>query len=155
MKIIKFIWIGKLKAGHFRDAAAHYLKLIRRFNRVEEITVKDAPGKLPPNQRVLAEGRAVLARLGPADLPVCLDEHGENPDSVEFSGRLAAWIEDPVKTPCFIVGGAYGLSGEVLERCGFKLGLGRLTLPHELARVVLLEQVYRALTISAKTPYHH
>jgi 23S rRNA (pseudouridine1915-N3)-methyltransferase len=88
---------------------------------------------------------------------VVLDERGDAWSSRELAAKLKAW-EDGARTPCFIVGGAFGLSDEVRERAranGALFSLGRITLPHELARVVLLEQLYRAASINKGLPYHH
>lgn len=80
---------------------------------------------------------------------------GSSYSSEEFAAGLEKWLEDPIRRPCFILGGAFGLSDEVRERCDRLISLGPMTLPHELARVVLLEQLYRAMTILKGTGYHH
>ncbi len=113
-------------------------------------------GKASDRERRMAEeGRAILAKLGPRDLLVVLDENGRSLASRELASRLGQLLEDPGRRPCFVVGGAFGLPPEVLARADLTLALGPETLPHELARVVLYEQLYRASSILAGAPYHH
>jgi len=155
VKKIKFLWVGKLKKPFFREACAHYWNALGRGYALEEVLVKDAPAKLTAAERCAWEGKKILEKLGPGDMAVVLDERGKTLSSVELSGRLKSWIEDPAKSPCFILGGAWGLSKEVLKKADFSLSLGPMTFPHELARLILLEQLYRAASILKGTPYHH
>ena len=154
MKTIRLLVVGAAKAPWFREAASHYLTALRRHVPVEEVVLRD--GKASDRERRMAEeGRAILAKLGPRDLLVVLDENGRSLASRELASRLGQLLEDPGRRPCFVVGGAFGLSPEVLARADLTLALGPGTLPHELARVVLYEQLYRASSILAGTPYHH
>ncbi len=155
MSAIKFIWVGKLKESFFRDAAAHYSKKLGRFHKLEEVIIKDAPGKLPPEEKSLREGKAILEKVGPRDLLICLDEKGKEMTSVQLSKQLQRWDEEPNLTPCFVIGGPFGLSEEVKSAARVKIALSKMTLPHELARTVLLEQLYRAASILRGSPYHH
>jgi 23S rRNA (pseudouridine1915-N3)-methyltransferase len=155
MKSIKLIFVGQLKASFFREASAHYVGALKRYFPVEEVIVKDAGQARDREKRLRIEGDAILSKLGPRDMLAALDEHGNQLSSPEFAERLGKWEEDPGLAPCFVVGGAYGLSREVLAASRFTLSLGRCTLPHELARVVLLEQLYRAASILRGSPYHH
>ena len=151
------LFVGKYREACLREAAELYVQKLSRLARCEMLTVKDAPAALPPAEKSLREGRDLLARLAPGAVPVIMDERGENWSSRELAVRLKAW-EDSARTPWFIVGGAYGLSDEVRERAkagGALFSLGCITLPHELARVVLLEQLYRAASINKGLPYHH
>jgi 23S rRNA (pseudouridine1915-N3)-methyltransferase len=149
------LWIGRLKKPFWKDAAEHYLTALGRLHGLEEVVLKDAPGGLEPAAAVAWEGKRVLEKLGPNDLLVCLDERGRQATSVQLAELLRGWLEDPARTPCLVVGGAHGLSPEVLARANLTLSLGPMTLPHELARVVLLEQIYRAASILRGLPYHH
>ncbi|MBN2141251.1 MAG: 23S rRNA (pseudouridine(1915)-N(3))-methyltransferase RlmH [Desulfovibrionaceae bacterium] len=155
MKTLGFIWVGRLKRPFFQAAAEHYLERLARSFDLERTVVKDAPARLGPAEKAAREGRDILARLGPRDMACVLDERGQALSSGALAERLKTWIEDPVRRPCFVLGGAFGLSDEVRQRAGVLLSLGPLTLPHELARVVLLEQIYRASTIIRGAPYHH
>ncbi|WP_320171652.1 23S rRNA (pseudouridine(1915)-N(3))-methyltransferase RlmH [Maridesulfovibrio sp.] len=155
MSRIRFVWVGKLKEAFFRDACAHYAKKLGRFYKLDETVLKDAPGKLPPEDKVLREGKAILEKVKPSDLLICLDEKGREMTSVELAELLQRWTEDPNLTPCFVIGGPFGLSEEVKKAARFKLSLSKMTLPHELARTVLMEQLYRAASIQRGSPYHH
>lgn len=154
------LFVGKYREASLREAAEVYATKLSRLARAELFTVKDAPAALPPAEKCLREGRDLLSRLaalGPGQVPVALDERGEIWSSRELAVKLKAW-EDAARTPWFLVGGAFGLSDEVRERAragGAMFSLGRITLPHELARVVLLEQLYRAASINKGLPYHH
>jgi len=155
MKSVLCLAVGRLKAPYWFHAAGHYAKLLGRFVRLESISVKDAPGHLPPEQRSEVEGRNLMAKMGPKDLILGLDAQGLRHTSEEFAAALKTWLEEPVYRPCFVLGGAFGLSQEVLRRCDRLISLGPMTLPHELARVVLFEQLFRAMSILRGTGYHH
>ncbi len=155
MRTIRLIAVGKLKQPYFRDAAAHYAEALSRQYRLEESMVKDGPSKLGPEDKSAWEGEKLLAALEDRDIPICLDERGKTRGSEAFAGWLGSMLEDQNRRPCFIVGGAFGLSPAVRRKAAHTMSLGPMTLPHELARVVLLEQLYRASTIIAGTPYHH
>jgi 23S rRNA (pseudouridine1915-N3)-methyltransferase len=155
MKTIRVIWVGKPKSTHFAAACQSYAEKIGRFHALEEVCLKDAPGSLPVDRRVAAETRAVAQAITPRDFTVCLDQAGRSMTSVRLAGRLEGWMENRTRTPCFIVGGAFGLEGEFVKSCRVRLALSDMTLPHELARVVLYEQIYRAAAINHNIAYHH
>jgi 23S rRNA (pseudouridine1915-N3)-methyltransferase len=152
---IKFVWIGRLKRRFWQSAVEHYWSRLSRFYKLDEICLKDGPSHLSPGERAEEEARRITGKLGPGDLPICLDREGRAPSSQQLAGLLNGWLEDPGAEPCFIIGGAYGLPETFLARMRERLSFGPLTLPHELARVLLLEQLYRAATISMNHPYHH
>lgn len=155
MRELRLIFVGRLKEPFFREACAHYLTKLQRSCPVREVTVKDGPSKLPTAGRVAHEGKELLRALGPKDFLVCLDERGIRPTSRELAGLLQGWWESPGRTAALCVGGPFGLADEVKARADLTLSLSPLTLPHELARLVLLEQLYRAASILAGSPYHH
>ena len=154
MRRIRILAVGHVKTPHWREAAAHYKKRLSHFLRLEEVEVKDADAKLPPDVRKEQETGRLLKLLRPSDIPLCLDERGTYHDSRGFA-ELIRRFSDIGKHPCFIIGGAYGLSEAATATAARRLSLGPMTFPHELARVVLLEQIYRAETILAGTGYHH
>lgn len=151
------LFVGKCREASLREAATLYEQKLSRLARCEVLTVRDAPAALPVEERMRREGEGLLAKL-PAGAPaVVLDERGENWSSRELAARLKAYA-DAARAPWFVVGGAWGLSDAVRARaksCGALFSLGRITLPHELCRVVLLEQLYRAASINKGLPYHH
>jgi 23S rRNA (pseudouridine1915-N3)-methyltransferase len=133
---ISVIAVGRLRPP-FQDDVDHYRKLLAGHARVDLIEVR--------------EDERVLPRIRERDHVVLLASDGRELDSVE----LSRWLEDrrqDGRDLCFVIGGPRGLD---LERCDTRLSLGRMTLPHQLARVVLLEQLYRAHKILAGEPYHY
>ncbi|GAB6036292.1 23S rRNA (pseudouridine(1915)-N(3))-methyltransferase RlmH [Fundidesulfovibrio butyratiphilus] len=155
MKRLKFVFVGACKASHFAQASRFYHEALSRYCPVEIETVRDAPSQENLQARLRKESRSILSCLTPRDLVVGLDERGRAFPSRDFAAKLARWFEDPGRQACFVVGGPFGFASEVTDRFQERLSLGPATLPHELARVVLLEQLYRAATILAGHPYHH
>ncbi len=153
LKPLHIISVGRPRAVFWRDAAAHYLERLSHWRAVTETVIRDADAALPIARKAADEGKRILAALTPRDIPVCLDEHGVAMTSVEFSRFLRDISVEG--RPCFIVGGPYGLDDAVLSSARRLVCFGPQTLPHELARVVLLEQLYRAESLLRNTPYHH
>lgn len=124
-----------------------YLKRLPWKMQIKEFEVKSS---LPSDKQKLQEGAMLLKSIDPSDYVIALDEKGKEFTSEEFAKYLFK-IEKPV---FFIIGGAYGLSEEVKVRANITLSLSQFTLPHALARAVLVEQIYRAFTIQQGHPYH-
>ena len=152
LKNLRIVAVGALRSPHWKAAAAHYLERLGHWRRIHEHVVKDADAGLPEAERVRLEGQRLLQAVRADDYLVCLDERGRSMSSHAFAAFLDAVVS---RTACFVLGGPYGLAEMVRSRSRFVLSLGPMTLPHELARVVLLEQVYRAEAILRKLPYHH
>jgi 23S rRNA (pseudouridine1915-N3)-methyltransferase len=155
MKKLRFIWIGKLKKKFWQDAAQHYWQRLEKYYSLEEICLKDGPAQLEAAERIEAEGQNISKKISPKDLLITLDEKGRTLSSPALANKLQNWLEEPSTSPCFVIGGAFGLSSAIKQKSQFILSLGPLTLPHDLARIVLLEQIYRAATINLGLPYHH
>ena len=152
------ICMGKLKEKYWRDAAAEYEKRLSRFGKWETIELPDLPE--PSNsspaieeQIKKKEGDAILSKLRDGDVVVCLCIDGKQMDSVQLSRKLTELI-DTGRRVVFIIGGSLGLSDEVVRRAQVKLSFSPMTFPHQLARIMLLEQTYRALKIAAGERYH-
>ena len=154
VKRIHLIAVGRLKTPCWRDAAAYYAKRLARRLTFQESLVKDADARLEPAMRKRQEAERLLKMAQKGEFLICLDENGESRTSEQFAGWLRGLFERG-QTPCFVVGGAYGLDRSILGAADFCLSLGAMTFPHELARVLLLEQVYRAENIAAGSGYHH
>ena len=155
---IAVIGVGKLRERCWRDAADEYIKRLSRYARIEEIEVNDLPepqNSSPAIQAQLCrrEGEAILGKIRPDDTVVALCIDGQALDSVRFSKRLTA-LGDSGKRVVFVIGGSLGLSPEVVARAQLKLSFSPMTFPHQLARVMLLEQLYRACKIAAGERYH-
>lgn len=148
------IAVGRLKERHWREAADEYLKRLGPYARVNVAEVADRDVTADEQRALEAEGADVLRAL-PADATVAVLEIGGRARS---SAEFAAWIEalGSAGKPnvAFVIGGASGLHVDVLSRADERISLGPLTLPHQLARVVLLEQLYRAFRIMRGEPYH-
>ena len=147
--------VGRIRTGYWKDAAGEYAKRIARFRRLAVAEVRDADPSLEPARRSAVEGERLLREIGPQDLLLAMDERGEEFSSEGFARFLDKLDRDAQGTPCFVVGGPYGLADGVRERARRLIRLGAMTLPHELARVVLLEQIYRAECLLHRIPYHH
>ena len=152
------ICMGKLKEKYWRDAAVEYEKRLSRFGKWETIELPDLPE--PSNsspaieeQIKKKEGDAILSKVRDGDVVVCLCIDGKQMDSVQLSKKLTELI-DTGRRVVFVIGGSLGLSDEVVRRAQLKLSFSPMTFPHQLARIMLLEQTYRALKIAAGERYH-
>ena len=152
---VRVLCVGKLKIPFCKDACAHYLTRIGHHRQILCTEVRDGASSLPVDRRKAEEGQRILGALAPNDILLVLDEHGDSLTSLQLAKLLQKLDDSAGGCPCFVVGGAYGLDACVLERARRCISLSPMTLPHELARVVLLEQLYRADCILRKSPYHH
>lgn len=147
--------ITLLAVGKTRDPdaawGAEYVKRLKGNVTVREVT---APKNLPPVETQKAEAERLLKLIPPKAYVVLLDERGKDLGSRDFAAKISAWQERGVPELVFVIGGADGVTEDVCARADFTLGFGRLTWPHRLVRVMLLEQLYRAQQIKAGHPYH-
>lgn len=151
---ILVVAVGKLKEPHFRAAADEYLKRLRPYADVRVIEVADqdlAKGEAAARR---AEAESVLRALPEGAHVIALDARGTQRTSEEFAERLSDLALEGRSTVAFVVGGSAGLDASVIVRADETLSLGAMTFPHQLARVVLLEQIYRAFRIARGEPYH-
>lgn len=150
--------VGRLKEAWQREGCDEYLKRLSRYGKYEIVQVDDLrePENASPaqiRQIVEKEGRALLSRIRPGDRVAALCIRADAPDSVALSRTLQEWSLDGRRT-VFVIGGSNGLSDEVLARADARLSFSKLTFPHGLMRVILLEQLYRAEKIRAGEKYH-
>jgi 23S rRNA (pseudouridine1915-N3)-methyltransferase len=152
--VIHLLAVGRVRHAALRAACEDYLARARRYFRLEVHEVPDATrgGRTGAEARE-REGAALLRALPAGVPPVALTRAGREDDSARLARRLGEW-QRLGRDIALVLGGAGGLSPAVLERCSLTLRLSALTLPHELARLVLLEQLYRAGTILRGQPYH-
>ncbi|MBI3181853.1 MAG: 23S rRNA (pseudouridine(1915)-N(3))-methyltransferase RlmH [Myxococcales bacterium] len=143
--------IGRDRAGLFAPAVAEYQKRLSRYAGFSLVELPES--RRAGAQALEEEARALLKLASPRDWLVALDERGQQLSSVELS-RFLARAQSESRDLLFAVGGDEGLSSEVRQRAKLVLSLSRMTLPHRLARLVLLEQLYRAFTILRGEPYH-
>jgi 23S rRNA (pseudouridine1915-N3)-methyltransferase len=146
--------VGKLRTPHWQAAQADYLMRLRHYIQVEIREVRDVVGGGSSDDVAVArEGEALLKSVEAASWVVALDATGRQADSVRFAQYLRQQLEI-TREVAFIIGGSVGLAPGVLERANDRFSLSMLTFPHELARVILLEQLYRGMTILSGAPYH-
>lgn len=153
---ITLVAVGKLKERFWADACAEYLKRLGGFASVNVVEVPDRDPARSGGQNVACdlEGKAILSVI-PERTHVCLlDIGGTECSSEEIASHMEDLIMQQVSSLTFVIGGSYGASDEVRARANERLSFGRITLPHNLARVVLLEQIYRAFKIMRGEPYH-
>lgn len=156
---IKVVTVGKLKEKYLKDGIAEYSKRISRFAKFEMIELSDekTPDKASEseNQKILEiEGQRILSKIADRDFVIVLAIEGKTFFSEEFSKQLEETSIKGFSTLTFIIGGSLGLSSSVKNRANLSISFGRLTLPQQLMRLVLVEQIYRAFTIQQGFPYH-
>lgn len=156
---ITCVTVGKIKEAYFTGAIAEYQKRLSRYCKLEIIELPDE--KTPDNaseaqeqQIKEKEGERILKVLKDDAYVIALAIEGKMPDSVELSQKLERLGVQGVSHIMFIIGGSLGLSREVLNRADEKLSFSRMTFPHQLMRVILLEQIYRGYRIMKGEPYH-
>lgn len=150
---IRVVAVGKDRSGLYAPAIEEYARRIARYVRFEIAEVPEARRHAGTPRARDEEAEAILARVADRERLVALDERGEEETSVEFARRVGRWIER-AQDVVLVVGGADGLAPLVRERAAETLALSRMTLAHRLARLVLVEQLYRALTLLRGEPYH-
>ena len=153
---IKFIVVDRTRSPFLREGEAHYLSRLKRYAQIEWIEIKPSRIKKGRSEQEIldTEGREITRRLKTGDYLIALDLSGKQYDSE----GLASWLKD-LRTgirgkACFVVGGPVGLSKEILDQADTIISLSRLTLTHEMSRLFLIEQLYRALTIIEGHRYH-
>ncbi len=156
MKTLDFIFIGTPKSKAYQELESDYVQRIGRYGKSCSVYLKDGRVDEIPQKRKL-ETQLILDKIDGGDCVVLCDETGMSLDTKKFATKISDWRERYQRV-VFVVGGAYGVDLELMKQSIPTMQTIRLsdfTLPHELARVVLLEQVYRALTISKGEKYHH
>jgi 23S rRNA (pseudouridine1915-N3)-methyltransferase len=153
------IAVGRLKQGPERELAARYRERFEETGRklgfrgleiheIPESRARDAA------TRINEEAAAISAQIPEKSVLVALDERGESIDSLGFARHLARWRDQSVANTLFLIGGADGLSPDLRRKAKLRVAFGAATWPHQIVRVMLLEQIYRAATILAGHPYH-
>ncbi len=153
------IAVGRLKQGPERELAAAYRKRVQAVGRalglreIEVVEIRESRAQDAERRRV-EESIAIANVIPDAAVVAILDESAGNLDSVTLATTLRKWREEQRSAVCFIIGGADGLAQSLRDRAKLKLAFGTATWPHQLVRIMLLEQIYRAGTILAGHPYH-
>lgn len=155
---VKFITLGTLKEAYWRDAAAEYEKRLGAFCKCQIVQLKeerisDAPSANEIKQALDKEAQKIMAEIPPRAYRVAMCVEGKQLSSEELAEKLGD-ISERYGDVCFIIGSSHGLSDSVKDACDMKLSVSRLTFPHQLMRVLLLETVYRGFNILKGTKYH-
>ena len=155
---IRILCVGKLKESYFEDACAEFQKRLSRFCSLEIVEVPDekAPESLHPAEEDIVrdkEGKRILKAIGAKDFVVALAIDGKQMRSEEFAAFLEE-KETEARPLTFLIGGSLGLSPEVYARANAKLSFSKMTFPHRIARLLLLEQIYRGFKILRNEAYH-
>lgn len=152
------LWsIGKANDPYVKEGIDEFTKRISKYYPVEWnlIPVPKNAGMLSEMDLKKREGEMILQWLRPDDYLVALDEYGKNITSIELANFIQQRGIESTKHIVFLIGGAFGLDESILKRANFKWSLSKLTFPHQLVRLILAEQVYRACTIIRNEKYHH
>jgi len=149
---LRLVWVGKTRSEPLRSLIDDYLRRLSRFARCEVTELREGAGA--DDRAVLAEeGKRITDALAAGSFVVLLDVEGQQWSSPELAAELERWRKEGRKEVAFVVGGHLGVSEEVRARADVRWSLSRLTLTHEMARVVLAEQLYRGFTILRGMPY--
>ena len=156
---IRIICVGKIKENFYREAIAEYAKRLSKFTSFSIVEVPDEKtdekASQKENELVLSkEGKRILEQIGNDDYVISLCIEGKPLSSVDFSKKISDVLLNGYSNIDFLIGGSLGLSDEVKKRSDFKLSFSEMTFPHQLMRVVLSEQIYRAFKIINNEPYH-
>ena len=156
---ITIVTVGKIKEKYLRDAIAEYTKRLSKYCKLEVLEVADE--KTPDNASAAIEdgirqkeGERILKNIADDAFVITLEIEGKMLDSVEFSKKIEQLGIQGKSHICFVIGGSIGLGPDVLKRSNYALSFSKMTFPHQLMRVILLEQIYRAYRIQMKEPYH-
>lgn len=156
---IKIITVGKLKEKYLIQGIAEYTKRLSKYAKITILEVPDekAPEKLSEaemEQVKQKEGERILAKIKEGEYVYALAIEGKNPTSEDFAAQLDRLQVSGNSQFVFVIGGSLGLSKEVMQRSNAQISFGKMTYPHQLMRLILVEQIYRAMRINKGEPYH-
>jgi len=154
---ISLIQTGKTSDIHVSELAELYANRIKKYSPFEIITIPDIKNtrNMPLQEQKEKEASKMSQLISPDDWVVLLDEKGKELKTIEFSVALEKMFFLPKKRILFLIGGPWGFAESIYARADFKLSLSKMTFPHQLVRLLFLEQLYRAFTIIKGEPYHH
>ena len=150
--MIKLITVGSIKEKYLKDAIEEYSKRLSKYTKLEIIEVKDE-GLVEPSKSIILEEEKILKHISDKDYIVTLEIEGKQLTSEEFAEKLDR-IQLESSNITFIIGGSYGLSQNIKDKSKLHLSFSKMTFPHQLFRVLLLEQIYRAFKINNNESYH-
>lgn len=156
---IRIIAIGKLKEKYWRDAADEYAKRLGAYCSLEIVEIKESPLRTNPSAAdeeavKTAEGEEILRHISKGEYVITLEIKGRGLTSEHLADKMAGLALDGKSNIAFVIGGSLGLSQKVSQRADFKLSFSAMTFPHQMMRVILLEQIYRSFKINRNETYH-
>ena len=156
MKII-LIQAGKTANKNISEIADFYLSRISKYNSIETITLPNLKNtkNMPIDEQKLKEGKQMLQVINNDDYVVIMDERGKEMRTIELSIWMRNIFMFSAKRLVFVIGGSWGFSDDIYKRADYSMSLSKLTFPHQLVRLIFLEQLYRTFTILKGEPYHH
>ena len=156
---IQIICVGKLKEKYWQDACGEYMKRLGRYCNIEIVELKES--RLPENASPAdeenvkkEEGASILKAIKDGTYVITLEILGKMLDSPQLAGKMDELALDGKSNIAFVIGGSLGLSAEVSKRSDYKLSFSKMTFPHQMMRVILLEQIYRSFKINRHETYH-
>lgn len=150
--MIKIICVGKIKEKYLKEAIEDYIKRIRKYTSIEIIELKDEDYQ-DTKKNIKVEGENILKHINTKDYIIALEINGEQISSPLFAEKITK-ININYPNICFIIGGSNGLSEEIIKKAQYSLSFSKMTFPHQLFRVILLEQIYRTYKINNNESYH-
>ena len=151
---IKLLVLGDSKEKYFKDSEAEYLKRLRKYIKLNYVTLAASRKLTKKNEVLQFEEEVLLKQIAKDDFLILLDENGEEFTSRKFADNLNKWMYSSGNV-VFAIGGAFGFSNAVKQRANKQVSLSKLTFPHHLVRTLFLEQLYRAFTILNGEKYHN
>lgn len=154
---LKIIWVGKTEESYLNSGSEIYIKRIANYIPTEIVTIPALKNtkNLSYSLQKEKEGEQILKHLQAGDFVVLLDEKGKHFTSVEFAEFMNQRMISGIKNLVLIIGGPYGFSESVYQKATQKIALSKMTFSHQMVRLILLEQIYRAFSILNNEPYHH
>ena len=154
---IKLIAIGKTDSVSLQDLIKEYENRLKHYVKFELDIIPDLKNakNLSEIQQKEKEGELILKKLNATDVLILLDENGKQFGSVEFSGYLQKKMNSGIKQLVLVIGGPYGFSDAIYTKAQAKISLSKMTFSHQMVRLFIVEQLYRAFTILKNEPYHH
>lgn len=154
---LEILVIGKTKTPFLISGIDAYLKRLAHYIpcRITELADVKLAASTTQEQQKSAEGIRMLQYIEQGDMVILLDEHGSQPTSREFAAVMQKHMYSGVKRVIYVIGGPYGFSPEMYARANARMSLSRMTFPHDMVRLIFVEQLYRAMTILRGEPYHH
>ena len=151
------VWVGKTNDNSFSQCIDNYLNRIKHYLTLEIMEIQDVKNakSIEVNELRIREGNLILKSLKNDDYVILLDDKGKQYTSVEFSKKIESLNLSSKKRVVFVIGGAFGFSLDVYNRADDFLSLSKMTFSHQMIRILLVEQIYRSMTIIKGEPYHH